>query len=466
MADRFAMAVVETPTAEAPPPAAAADDPAQTEAPPAEKPADDDAADREAMDTAATPRAPWEEAMADAAVEPMPAVEPMLAVESEAEAAAPAAEAPLDEQPPLESAGAVDSPGEEEDDVCMADENLEPAAAEETAEEVAEETAEPSELKEPPELPDAPAPPLDAAEQPEQKPEDGIGEDCGKCEACLDKVKFGGPGRKRKGCYVLAKLALSKQPKTSKSTEPCVKQGPPVEVAAASSSSDGGGGGGGGGGVATSAAASRPRRASTGSTAPPKPPPPPPPPPLKPSLTPTLAGGAAAGCEEHDRRMRGVRSAPASRQMSSDFAYEVMKTSKLAAGTRVRVSAGTHLGSLGVVLGEPDSHGYYPVGLLNTTLHTDWLTLAADPSHPNLAADESSGGGGGGGGGLGPVRLRRGQLDERLGPHDWPAAAGPSAGAEGVAAEEPTEEDGECSKEGRSLRKRKASEPAAAPSPK
>ncbi|KOO28558.1 swr1 complex snf2 family DNA-dependent ATPase, partial [Chrysochromulina tobinii] len=89
---------------------------------------------------------------------------------------------------------------------------------------------------EPPEQTDAAAPPLDAAAQPEQEQEDGIGEHCGKCEACLDKVKFGGLGRKRKACFVLAKLALHKQLKTSKSTEPRVKKGPPVEAATASSS--------------------------------------------------------------------------------------------------------------------------------------------------------------------------------------------------------------------------------------
>ena len=61
--------------------------------------------------------------------------------------------------------------------------------------------------------PDAPAEePESAALQPEQMADCApsppvVGDpdaDCGQCEACADKVKFGGPGRKRKGCFVRA----------------------------------------------------------------------------------------------------------------------------------------------------------------------------------------------------------------------------------------------------------------------
>ena len=165
-----------------------------------------------------------------AALPPAPPPAPPLASEPPATAEQPAKPPPPNPPPPNTPPPNTPAPNAPPPNVPP------PNAAEEAAGEAAGEPAELAKLTEPPEMPDA-APPLDAAEQPGQEQKDGIGEHCGKCEACLDKVKFGGPGRKRKACFVLAKLALHKQLKTSKSTRPRVKQGPPIKITTASSSS-------------------------------------------------------------------------------------------------------------------------------------------------------------------------------------------------------------------------------------
>ena len=151
----------------------------------------------------------------------------------------------------------------------------------------------------------APSPPLPREAEPNDQPVD---EDCGTCIFCLDKVKFGGPGVKRKGCV---KLIASRQ-----RSRPLV---------------------------------SRVRESARGSAVV-----------DSETATPATSATAAPAKSDVERRTRGPTRL-AVMQSSGDYEVLVMKKSKLTVGAKVYVTMGTHVGRYGEVVGDYDCHGYYPV---------------------------------------------------------------------------------------------------------
>jgi len=174
-----------------------------------------------------------------------------------------------------------------------------------------------------PEPADAPAPALGS-----------LDEDCGQCDACLDKVKFGGTGRKRKGCFVRAAAhdaMINKPPKATKAAEP---------LAGASSEGQSRGTGG------------------AAATAAPEAPPPPPPPYVNIFEDVPIFLERGARARSKPRELPEPAPAPARAPIPPGGAP------KLEVGTRVRIAVGPNAGKLGAIKTPRNPKGYYTIAMM------------------------------------------------------------------------------------------------------